>query len=376
MADEATSLLELARSRAAQRDERLAALATELHGTPRGLLTDSDRSLMTGMLGTLVEAVATDLEARLETGPAGGARERAALGRLGLDAILLPLRRSGVLAEPAVIEAAWFRLLEFHLGVQARDRARTSSPPGAGAGTDVVARLLAQGDPAARQALTAFLVVQAKRLDPYGNPLLAPADLPRGSLASLYWAVAVVLDEVLGAENGRASSAREEAVEAATLDAVKVAASAGVAAEGEALAARLMAVGLVGPEMLAPLLAAGETALFAALFSGLSGVAPARLARFLFEPGGEALAICARAVGMARPDLEAILDATGQARQGPLATRNDEAAAALALYDGLAADAVTRLMRHWARSGDFLWMQRRIDQAGRGAPRLNLRARP
>ncbi len=356
----------MARAKSAQRDERLAALAAELHGTPRGLLPDSDRSLITGMLRALVDRLADDLRARIVPGRGWTARERAALAGLGSDAALVPLRRAGVLAETALIEAAYHRLLEFHLGAAGPDRGRAAAK----GATDPVAAILSRADPEVRQALTAFLVAQAKRRDAYGNPVLSPSELAPATRAALYWAIAVMLRGALGPDEGTAPGAREETIETATLEAIAAADADDASA---ALAGRLVAAGLAGPDMLAPLLATSETGLFGALFAQLTGIAPVRLLRFLFETGGELLAVCAKSIGMTRDDLAAILEATRGARQRPRAVTGGEIAAALDLYDRIDAETVAKLMRHWARRSDFLWMQRRLDNAADPAPAQSAR---
>ncbi len=373
MADDVTSLLELARAKAASRAELLAALADELGGAPRGLLTDAERSLMTGMLRGLVETVAGDLRARLARRLNGDGGERARLRDLPLDAVLAALRRSGILAEPALIDAAYHRLLEFQLEMQARDRARPVAPRAEG-GSDVIAGLIARADASTRQALNGFLVAQAKRLDAYRNPLLSPMDVPEAGLVPLAWAVAVVFREALAAPAGAPPDALDDAIEAATIEAIE--AALGGDDDGSrpaALADRLVTAGLAGPDQAAPLLRHGEVGLFQALMARLGGVDPLRLRRFLFEPGGEALAVCARAIGLARDDLAAILEATRSARQRPRAVNGGEVAAALALYDRITPEAAGRLARHWARRRDFLWMIRRLGTETRPGAQQSLR---
>jgi Uncharacterised protein conserved in bacteria (DUF2336) len=371
VADEVTSLLALARAKAAERNDRLEALAAELYGAPRGLLTDSERSLMTGMIHGLVDSVAAALRARLAERLAGNGRAAEALARLPLDALLAPLRQSSFLSDPGLIDAAYHRLLEYQLESHARDRARVARPGAPGAAADLsdpVAALLAQaGEPAGR-ALTAFLIAEAKRRDAYRNPLLLPADMQASAVAHLFWAVAVVIRDALAPGVPDDAAELDDAIEAATADALDVALAGGEPeARPDALAVRLDEAGLAGPDRLSALLRGGEVGLFEAILSRLTGIERALLRRFLFEPGGEALAVCARAVGIPRDDLAAILAATRDARQRPRAVSGGEVAAALAQYDSVSPEAANRLMRHWGRRRDFLWMLRRLASGAGGS---------
>ncbi len=365
-------MLELARAKAAQREERLAALATELFGIPHGLLTDSNRALMTGMLHGLVDSVVEAVRAHFAPPGAAHGRDRDALAGLARDAVMAPLRRSGVLAEPALIEAAHHRLLEFHLGALPRERSRARAPAPAPSGAgDVVATLFARADPSMRQALTAFLVGQAKRVDGYGNPLISFEDVPASALGPLVWAVAAAVRLALADEGGHDPAPLDASVERAAETAL-----AGIRAGGDpalspdGVAGTLVEAGLAGAGTLAPLLAAGEVALFEAVLGRLAGLDRFRLRRFLFEPGGEALAVCAREIRLGRDDLAAILTATAAARQRPRPVEAAEFGAALALYDRLAPDTVERLMAHWALDRGYLWMLARLEAApGDGARR-------
>ncbi len=361
-------MLELARAKAAGRQERLAGLAAELSGTPRGLLTDSNRSLMTGMLRGLVGLAAEALRARLAARPQGNGRERTAAAEVAADGLVAPLRRVGVLTEPALIEAAYHRLLESHLAALARERAPPRTSPPAPGGSAFVSDMFARTDPAARQALTSFMVGQTKRIDAYGNALLAFEDVPDAALGPLFWAVAASYRMALAATEAD-GAALDAAIEDAAAAALAAARSGDPAQRPAAVAGALIHAGLADAGTLAPLLGAGEIALFEAIFGRLAGIDAFRLRRFLFEPGGEALAVCARAIRLARDDLAAILAATAAARQRPRPVGTGESAAALALYDRVAPETVARLMGHWARGRDFLWMLDRLDGDAGGRAR-------
>lgn len=319
--DEATSFLEIARSRAQEARERYALLAAELYKTPRGLLTDAERSRMTGMIAGLVEEIMTALDRH------GGNRHAPES-----EPILAALRRAEILTDPELIEAAYHRLLEFELQSRARGRAQDQS-------ADPIASLLRNASMPVVHAVTEFKVWRSKRLDAYQNPVLLAVDLPNGLARRLHWAVAA-------AYRVHEPSA-EDTVEDATSRALAELANS--AAAPPALAARrLVEARLAGAPLLRPLFEAGEIELFEALLARLSGPSTLLVRRFLFEPGGESLAVCARVLDLGCDALRAILDEVRAVRRD-----GGDASPALALYDRLSADAAATIVKRWARQSEF-----------------------
>jgi hypothetical protein len=322
LADDVKELLGLSRKRAAETRERSALLAAELYKAPRGLLTDAERSLMTGMIDAVVESIASALGERSEPQD-----DRAHAG------IAATLRRAGVLADPDLIEVAYHRLLEFELEKRGQKR-------------DVIPPLIAKASMPVTHAVNEFLVWRAKRVDAYQNPVLVADELPTALLHRLTWAIAAaqrdedpLRDDALTAAVSRALSALDTGEMPATL-----------------AARRLIESGTAGPALLAPLLEAGEVALFVALFSVLGGLSPVLTRRFLFEPGGESLAVCAKALDLGRGTLSAILEAGRAVRR-----RNGDMDGALALHDRLDSTVAGLMLRRWSRPSAYQEAVRRLE---------------
>ena len=318
LADDVKSLQELSRKRAAKARERYALLAAELYRAPRGLLADAERSSMTGMIAGLIARISTMIDADTSGG----------------EATVEALRRAGVLEDPDLVAAAYHRMLEFEIERRA-------------AGNDTVASLSAGHDLEVIHAVTEYLVGRAKRVDGYGNPVLETADLPPALAGRLLWSVAA-------ARRGD-DPAREDAIESSACAAL--AAHRDPPEPAPMLAARrLHEAGAAGPDLLVPLIEAGEVALSEALLAELARIPMLLARRFLFEPGGESLAIAARTTELDRATLIVMLEAGRHARP-----RGGDCAAALALFDRLDVETARRALRGLGRHPDYQEALRRLE---------------
>ena len=111
-------------------------------------------------------------------------------------------------------------------------------------------------------------------------------------------------------------------------------------------------------ELMIGVLRQGEVALFEALFGRLSGLAPPRLQRVLYGPGGLCLAIACRALDMAAADWKEIFGLMRRARPslaGGAAAAPDQAAETSAEDFGRIAPAAAReVLAHWWRNPRYL----------------------
>ena len=317
MSDDVESLQELTRQRAAKARERHALLAAELYRAPRGLLSDSERSLMTGMIAGLIASIAAAIDNR--------ANDKALVQRL---------REGGVLEDPDLIAAAYHRMLEFE-----RERQRASE--------DMVTALAAGQELEVAHAVGEYLVWRGRRRDAYGNPVLDVDALPNSAVERLHWAVAAALRTE--------DSTREEVLETATLGVL--AGLRDVPETAPVRAARLLLeCGAVNAELLGPLIEMGEIVLFEALLARLCSIPILLIRRALFEPGGETLAIVAKAAALDQATLVTMLAAGRRVRP-----RDGDCPAALTLFDRLDPATARRALRAIARHPDFQEAIRRLE---------------
>jgi hypothetical protein len=322
VSNEATSLVTIAQERAGKARERHALLAAELYGAPRGLLTDAERSLLSGMIAGIVSRLASRLDVAMEDGDETTAER---------------LRRAGFLADPDLVGAAYHRMLEAEIERRA-------------SGHELLTDLSSGQDLEVVHALTEYRVWRAARFDSYGNPLLGERDMPFPALTNLCWAIAAV--------RGLVDPAREDVIEAATRGEIAALGEASPSPP-EVAARRLIEAGLTDSESLIRLTEAGEIALVEAVIAQLASVPLDFMRRVLFEPGGETLAMLAKTAAMDRTLLTTLI-ATGR-RARP---RGAECSAALALFDGLQSETARRAVARLTLSPAYLAAARRLEGAG------------
>ena len=109
---------------------------------------------------------------------------------------------------------------------------------------------------------------------------------------------------------------------------------------------------MVTPKLLVETLRQGEIALFEAMFSELSGVRLTLIRRLLFEPGGQALAVACRGLGIA-PVFASIFLLSRKARH-ERAIEPGEATRVIGFYNRLNLQSATQLLKKWQRERDYL----------------------
>jgi hypothetical protein len=108
------------------------------------------------------------------------------------------------------------------------------------------------------------------------------------------------------------------------------------------------------PRLLIQLLRQGEVPLFEALFARMSGVRVRLLRRLLFEPGGEALAIVSRAIGVDKSDFATIFMLTRRAHASDRVTNPRDLSKVLEFYDRLKPDVSKKVLSRWQRTSEYL----------------------
>lgn len=368
--DDYEALLEMARAKGAAHRARLEAAAADLFSGHGGALSDRERVLMSGILGGLLHdaelAVRRRLSAELGDEPgdlrAALADEEVALARPILE-------RSALLRDPGLVEVIAHRALQHRLCAALR-RAGAVAEDG---GADAVKALLEDADAGISRAAEEYLVEQAKRVDGYQNPLLRRADLDPGLAGSLYWRVAAALRIDLAERFEADPAALDEALDVAVSEITAAGAAPAWAAE---LARRLHAAGRITPETLVRVLRQGEIPLFEAMFAEISQLSPRLLARILFEPGGEALAVLCKGTDIPKNNFAALFSLTRMAASAGRPVPAAERDRALALYDRIGAAAARAVLGHWRRHPRYLDALRvLIPETPNGAAKTPRRAR-
>jgi uncharacterized protein (DUF2336 family) len=211
-----------------------------------------------------------------------------------------------------------------------------------------------------------YLVDQSKRVDTYQNPLLKRPDLEPELARKMYWWVSAALRQHI-IQNFQVDPGDLDEILESTVKSVierHTLAASTEASKPAKLAERMAEEGKATPQMLVQILRQGEVPLFEALFAKMSGLRMRLLRRMLFEPGGEALAILCKAVGIDKPDFAAIYMLTRKARNIERAPNAQELKRVLELFDKVKPEDADRMLKKWQRDSNFLNAIRVIEAAG------------
>lgn len=167
---------------------RLHALVGDLFAPPALRLNDRERALMKGALVALAQTVIHDVRSQL-------------CGQVGQSAIdaAHDEARAWTIAESCMalrtLPVAEVLRLRLDLHVLGQGLAATVAQWGMEPLRGVGHRLLRAVDPARSKVTDAYRLALVRRLDAFGNPVLAPEDLPSTQARALCWAVLASLNE-------------------------------------------------------------------------------------------------------------------------------------------------------------------------------------
>lgn len=122
---------------------------------------------------------------------------------------------------------------------------------------------------------------------------------------------------------------------------------------------------MVTPEMLITALSQGEVTLFLALFGRLTGIREYLAKRILFEPGGEGLAICCKAVGLTKEEFAKIFRYSQLVRARSTETIDEALNEILWIYEDMSREAAAGVLKTWRRNKGYLAAIRQIQSTTR-----------
>ena len=276
------------------------------------------------------------------------------------------LMGSNVLHDTDLIEIIHQRTLEHQLAIAMRKNINelvTDALVESG-NEDVIKVMLENPSARISRATMEYLVEQSKRVDTYQNPLLKRPDLEPQLAKRMYLWVSAALRTHIVTKFNIDASALDETIEGAIDEVIaKHEVSHARPNKPNELADRIVEEGKNSPRLLVQLLRQGEVPLFEALFAKMSGVRVRLLRRLLFEPGGEALAIVCRAIGIDKPDFATIFMLSRKAHSGDRVTNPRELSKVLEFFDRLKPDIARKVLSRWQRSSEYLNALRLLEDA-------------
>lgn len=365
-------LLELARDRSASGRSALVAALGDIFVDESAFSTDRERELVNDILRRLV----SDVEAAVRRVLAERLAERSDAPR-GLVMMLANddadvahsiLARSNVLQDPDLVTIARQRTIRHRAAIATRSPLSESvSAALAEAGEDSVITALLDNKQARISPETFRSIVDLSRTnESLHEPLLDRQDLPLNLVKKMYWWVSAALRHHILDQFDIDPATLDDAVEDAVGKLLPNAArpDPGAPLHLKQAAERLIRTKGLTPNLLSDLLRTKQTALFEVLLARQTGLRLTFLRRLLYQPGGEALTITLRAIGIEKPDFASIFLWSRQARRGDKSVDPHELQRVLTLFDRIQPQTANGILRRWQRDPDYLKAIRMLETEG------------
>ena len=368
---DADELLALARDKSIEGRKRLVAVVADLLSDRETVITAQERALMTDILTKLIREVAAPVRRALSErlAEAGNVPHEiiVALANDEIDVAAPILLKSDALLDVELIEIVRHRSLDHQLAVAMR---RAVSEPVSDAlvetgNTDVIKTLLENPNARISEATMAYLVDRSKMVDSFQEPILRRRDLSPTLAKKMYFWVSAALRQYIVETFDVDVTELDDTIESVTTEAVRQIEKEGDTSESSApmvLARRIAEANQVTPQLLLQTLKQGEIPLFEALLAQLSRLRLPLIRRFLFEPGGEGLAIVCKAADIEKSLFASIFLLSRRARPGERAMDPRELSRVLALYDRITPDAANIVVARWRRDRRLLYAIKQVEE--------------
>ena len=354
-------LLQLARDRSVSGRTRLAQVVGDLFFDTKKVLTDRERALMGEILRQLIHDVEMTVRRALAERLASHANAPPELATaLANDQIEVAhpiLTTSAVLQDIDLIEIIQHRTMKHRLAIAMRNQVSeaVSDALVETGSTDIVKSLLENANAEISEGTMEYLVEESQRIDEYQNPLVNRRDLSPELARRMYWWVSAALRNHIIRNFEFDPSELEEQIEEAVTGLISDTGETGPETRKSVeLAKRLKANNVITPKLLVQTLREGEISLFEGLFGELTGLRTTLVRRFIFEQGGEGLAIACKAVGIDKPDFASIFLLSRSARPGEKIVDPNELSRAIDFFDRVRPETAQKVLRRWHLDPDFL----------------------
>ena len=358
-------LLELAHDRSVQDRSELVAGICDLYFGEARVRIDYDRDMMSDIMRRLVHDVESSVRRRLSEclahRPDAPPALVATLARDDIEIAYPILVHSEVLRDADLVEIIQYLTLEHQLAVAIR--ARLNEPVSdALVETDnvvVITTLLENRNARISEPTMGKLVVRSERDPGLQESLVRRHDLPPQVAQKLYWGVSAALRQHIVENFDIDPNHLDETIEVAV----------GHVIEDEIGIVRPKQAPPVEPEdasdrqRLVKLLERGEIPRFLDLFSKLSRLRMTLVRRILFEPGGEALAVACRAIGLDKEPFISIYLRFRHGRFGNKQVKTKELSSALRFFERAGPERVAAIMGRLRRDPDYLNALMLVDRA-------------
>lgn len=194
------------------------------------------------------------------------------------------------------------------------------------------------------------------------DPLLRRNELSPTLAKRMYWWVSAALRKSIVERFDVDSIELDKSIERAVKDLMGEPISKAANVDNvDGMIRQLVAAGKVTPQLMIQTLRQGEIGLFEEMLAGLSNLNTKLVRRFVFEPGGEALAILCKSLNIFKPDFASIFLLSRSARPGDKVVDPSELARVLDLYDRIKNDTAVKVVEHWRLDPDYLFALKQLN---------------
>ncbi|MBT3533022.1 MAG: DUF2336 domain-containing protein [Rhodospirillaceae bacterium] len=267
------------------------------------------------------------------------------------------LASSPILRDGDLVEVVRHRTMQHQLAIAIRkDISEEVSAALVEAGTeDVIVTLLNNQDARISANVLDYLAEESKRIDSYQKPLVRRPDLPTELAERMhYWVSAAVRNYIVDNFDVDIDDLDDQMSATVTevLEEKKDEEATGDAAER--LVDRLFDGGGLSAEFALKSLHQGQVSIFEMAFAKMVGIRPVLARRIIYEPGGEALGIACRAIGIERTVYLQIYQLTRKARNSEIRLSKDEVVKLTQFYESITRESAFLVLRKWQRDKRYL----------------------
>ena len=213
-----------------------------------------------------------------------------------------------------------------------------------------------------------YLVEQSEKIDDIQAPLVNRTNLGPDLAKRMYWWVSAALRKSIIERFDIDSVELDKSIERAVKDLMGEPIDKAENADStDHMIKSLISAGKVTPPLMIQTLRQGDIALFGEMLSGLSNLNAKLVRPFVFEPGGEALAILCKALEIMKPDFASIFLLSRSARPGDKVVDPSELTRVFDLYDRIKLETAQKVVEHWRLDPDYLFALKQVNAQAKQA---------
>ncbi len=372
-------LIGLARDKSVEGRTRLVQIVGDLFFDTDTVLRDAERNIMSDILRQLIHDVEMKVRQQLAERMASEINApRDLISALANDQIEVAhpiLTQSTILQDIELIEIVEHRTFGHQLAIAMREsvsEAVSEALIGTG-NVDVIKTLLENENADISGKAMEYLVEQSEKIDDIQVPLINRGDLGPDLAKRMYWWVSAALRKHI-VEHYRIDEAELDDKIQDTIHDILVGDGSGPGMidstplrKSQELAEKLQKAQAITPQLLIQTLRQGEVILFEDLLSQRTGLRTNLIRRFVFEPGGEGLAIACRAVDISKADFASIFLLSRSARPGDKVVDPNEVSRVLNFFDRIKTDTALKVVKRWQFDPNFLFEMKQVNTEQRRA---------